>query len=86
MAPGGTEYLSSALFHTFRTRMDQCRNGTKAELISEWKAYAAWDLQLHTRDARRKAVKAVDITDYGQLIVKGIEDGVTETLIADYLD
>ena len=86
MPPGGAERLSSALLYAFRTRMEQCQGGTAAELVSEWKAYAAWDLQLRTRDARRKAVRAVDITEFGQLIVKGIEDGVTETLIADYLD
>lgn len=60
--------------------------GTRQALIEEWKQHAAWDLLLHTRDARRKPVRAEDLTEYGQLLVRGVDDGVPETLTADYLD
>eukprot|EP00906_Rhabdomonas_costata_P020305 RCo029511 len=78
------EELAGAVFDVFLERLTTLHDGTRPELIAEWRAHVDWALPVHRRDAQRTLVRALEVTDWGQLIVEDA-NGRRETLTSEYL-
>lgn len=58
---------------------------TAKAILSEWKSYIDWDMELTLRDTeKREKVKLTDVLPDGRVEVVEVETGLRRTLVADY--